>query len=186
MDRILPLGIVITLVVTTLLYVVLSLVAVLTVPLEQLAASEAPLALVYEYSTGEEATLISMVALFAIINSALIQVILASRVLYGLANMGSLPGRLAYIHPKTRTPLIATALITLLIAVLALWFPLVELATATSIITLMVFSLVNLSLAWLKGKPVPEGIWTVPRWVPVIGFLVSGSFAIYGLVGLVL
>ncbi|MES9870052.1 MAG: APC family permease [Sedimenticola sp.] len=185
-ERMLPLAIVITLVVTTLLYMLVSLAAILTVPLEQLGESEAPLALVYELNTGQDSTLVGVVALFAIINGALVQVILASRVLYGLANLGSIPGGLAYIHPRTRTPLVATALVTLLVVVLALWLPLVELATATSVITLVVFSLVNLSLLRLKGQPAPAGVWTVPRWVPLIGFVVSGSFALYGLVELLL
>ncbi|MET0103977.1 MAG: APC family permease [Sedimenticola sp.] len=185
-ERMLPLAIIITLVVTTLLYMLVSLAAILTVPLEQLGESEAPLALVYELNTGQDSTLVGVVALFAIINGALVQVILASRVLYGLTNLGSIPGGLAYIHPRTRTPLVATALVTLLVVVLALWLPLVELATATSVITLVVFSLVNLSLLRLKGQPAPAGVWTVPRWVPLIGFVVSASFALYGLVELML
>ncbi|MES9961783.1 MAG: amino acid permease [Sedimenticola sp.] len=185
-ERMLPLAIIITLVVTTLLYMLVSMAAILTVPLEQLGESEAPLALVYELNTGQDSTLVGVVALFAIINGALVQVILASRVLYGLANLGSIPGGLAYIHPRTRTPLVATALVTLLVVVLALWLPLVELATATSVITLVVFSLVNLSLLRLKGQPAPAGVWTVPRWVPLIGFVVSASFALYGLVELML
>jgi amino acid transporter len=120
--------------------------------------------------------------LFAIINGALIQLIMASRVLYGLASQASLPTTLAYVHPKTRTPLLATALVTAFIIPLALWFPLAKLAESTSIITLIIFTLVNLALWHLKGQaPAPAGVWSVPRWIPASGFFSSLGLLLFGL-----
>ncbi|MEN8178971.1 MAG: amino acid permease, partial [Pseudomonadota bacterium] len=180
--RVLPLGIILTLLITALLYVFLSLSAVLTVPPHELGSSQAPLSLVYERNTGRSSTAISSIALFAIINGALIQLIMASRVLYGLANQASLPAALAYVHPRTRTPLLATALVTALIIPLALWFPLAKLAESTSIITLIIFTLVNLALWRLKGQaPAPAGVWSVPRWIPTCGFFSSLGLLLFGL-----
>jgi amino acid transporter len=179
--RNLPLGIVITLALTALLYGLLALAAVLSVTPEELAASEAPLAMIYQRNTGSASPLISSIALLAIVNGALIQMIMASRVLYGLATQGALPTRLAYLWPRTRTPLVSTVLVTVLVLLLALAFPLAPLARVTSVITLVIFTLVNLSLWRLKRRaPAPAGVWTVARWIPVAGFLVSLAFALYG------
>jgi len=84
------------------------------------------------------------------------------------------------VHPVTRTPLIATLLITAVVLLLALALPLVTLAKATSLITLVVFALVNLSLWRIKGKdPHPPGVMTFPRWMPATGFAVSAGFVVY-------
>ena len=179
--RNLPLGIIITLALTALLYGLLALAAVLSVTPEELAASEAPLAMIYQRNTGSASPLISSIALLAIVNGALIQMIMASRVLYGLATQGALPTRLAYLWPRTRTPLISTLLVTVLVLILALAFPLAPLARVTSVITLIIFTLVNLSLWRLKRRaPAPAGVWTVAPWIPIVGFLVSLAFALYG------
>ena len=67
------------------------------------------------------------------VNGALIQVIMASRVLYGLAVERGRPRLLARIEPATGTPVVATLVVTSFILVLALAFPLVKLAEATSV-----------------------------------------------------
>lgn len=173
-----PAAILITLVATTLLYVLVSTVSVLTVPPVELAQSSAPLAFVYERSTGGASGIISGIAVFAVLNGALIQMIMASRVIYGLADQHELPGGLAWVHPRTRTPMVATGLVAGVILVLALGFPLERLAETTSVIVLIVFALVNLALVMIKrrGTPAPEGVRTYPIWVPAIGFAASAGF----------
>ena len=90
--RTLPRAITVTLVITTLLYVLLALAAVLAVSPADLEASGAPLALVVERAgTGQAALIIAVIALFAIVNGVLVQIILAARVAYGLSVQGSLP-----------------------------------------------------------------------------------------------
>jgi len=91
-ERNMPVAILLTLGIVTLLYVALMVVAVFALPPAELAASEAPLAYLYQRYTGGNATTISLIGLFAIINGALIQVIMAARVLYGLSSMGQLAG----------------------------------------------------------------------------------------------
>ena len=181
--RTLPTAIIIALVVSTILYLAIALVAVLALPINDLASSNAPLALIVENSTkasGNKSTLfISAISLIAVINGALIQIIMASRVLYGMGNTGMAPRRFAKIHPRTQTPLIATGLAVVAVLVLALWLPLVTLAQITSFITLIIFSGVNLALIRLKLRTpnVPETVH-YPLWVPIMGALLSIIFLI--------
>jgi amino acid transporter len=180
--RNLPLAVLLSLGVASLLYMAVALVVVLQVPVAELAESDAPLALVYERATGHSPLVIGLVSLAAVINGALIQIIMASRMLYGMASQGWLPEVLATVHPLTRTPLFATALIGIVTLVMALWLPLVTLAKLASFIILIVVSMVNLSLLRVKrGDPRPAGIMVFPRWVPVAGFIFSVSFILFQL-----
>lgn len=172
--RVLPLAILTTLAVTALLYLLVSLVAVLSVPPQELALAKAPLALVLERSGGP-AGLLGVIALFALLNGALIQVMKSARVLYGLAGERLLPARFGQVHPRTHTPLFATGLATLVVTVLALAVPLASLARATSLVTLVTFALANLALVRVKRRePAPEGATLFPLWVPVTGLLLNG------------
>ncbi|HKJ76114.1 MAG TPA: amino acid permease [Gammaproteobacteria bacterium] len=171
--------------ISTLFYVAVSTVSVLAVPPDELGASEAPLALVYERASGLPSHLISAIGIAAVINGALVQLIMASRMLYGMAREGWLPRWFAAVHPATRTPLRATALVLAVVLALALAFPLVRLAEATSFINLLVFCVVNLSLWVLKGRaPRPEGVRVFPRWVPLVGFLASAGFLVGRILGI--
>jgi basic amino acid/polyamine antiporter, APA family len=180
--RTLPRALFATLVVTAVFYILLALVAVLSLTIEELTTSTAPLALLYERSTGGSSTVISVIALVAVINGALVQVIMASRVLYGLSERSLAPPIFKRIHPKTHTPHIATFVVTVAVLVFALWLPLESLAKITSILTLLIFSLVNLSLWRIKvtEQHVPDRNVVVqyPLWVPIIGFLGSFGFVL--------
>jgi APA family basic amino acid/polyamine antiporter len=105
--RNLPHAIVWTLGITTVLYLLLAGVAVLSIEPPELAESAAPLADLFERNTGLSGAAIGVIGMFAIINGAPIQTIMASRVLYGLSSRGQLPSWFARIHPRTRTPLLA-------------------------------------------------------------------------------
>ena len=190
--RILPLAIIITLVVTTIVYLAVSIVSVLAVPLEELAAHDAPLALIYERSTGQSADLLSVIGIVAVLNGALVQIIMASRVLYGLSAKGLLPSILSTVNTYTQTPLYATALVVGIVFVLALGFDLAGLAKSTSIITLCIFALVNAALIRIrlrdKFSSLKEGIEKIesvqyPLIIPILGLLVSVVFLGIGLFG---
>jgi amino acid transporter len=158
--------------VATVLYILVATAAVLTQPPERLALSEAPLASIYVEATGRSPWMISVVGLFAVVNGALIQIIMGARILYGMAREGWLPRALAYVHPRTQTPLATTAVMTAAVLALALWFPLVTLAKVTSFILLSVFALVNLALVRIKLRgPAPAGVRTFPVWVPSVAFV---------------
>lgn len=170
-SRTLPRAIFLTLVISTTLYVLVVWVALVSVPREELAASPAPLALVFERLTGASPRTMSAVALIATLNGIIVQIIMSSRVLYGLSRQGDLPGLFGRVHRVTRTPVLATALTTGVVLFLALAIPLHQLADLTSRITLIVFALVNLSLIRIKARaPAPAGVYVAPRWVPWAGF----------------
>jgi amino acid transporter len=172
--RLLPKAIILALVISSLLYLSISVVAVLTLPIDALSSSEAPLAAIVEKSGQGNTIFISAISLVAVVNGALIQIVMASRVLYGMGKNGLAPRRLADIHPRTQTPLFSTVLVTLAILMLALWLPLVTLAQITSFITLMIFTAVNIALVRLKFRsPRIPGTVHYPILVPIIGALLS-------------
>jgi len=180
--RNLPRAIIIALVVATILYMSVSFVAVLSATPEQLAQSDAPLALVYKNNTGSSAIFISLISLFAISNGALMQIIMGSRILYGMSRQNWLPSIFGSVHAKTKTPIFSTALVTIIILILALWLPLLTLAKATSFVIIVVFILVNLSLCRIKLKdPNPQGIFKVPYVIPLLGTITSTAFLLFQL-----
>ena len=177
-ERTMPWAIGLTLVISTLLYVLVAYVAVMSVPIATLAASKAPLSLLFSEVTAFPALLIAGIASLATLNGVIVQEVMASRVLYGLSNLGHLPGWLAHVHDVTRTPLKATLLVGAIILVLAMAVPLEALAEWTSRVTLSVFALVNWALIRIKlAEPeTPEGVFRVPMWVPVAGLAACLGF----------
>lgn len=170
-EKTLPRAIFITLGLATLIYMAVVSVVVLSVPLDRLSASAAPLALMFEGAGPAAGLAFSAVASVATINGVLVQMIMSSRVLYGLAKQGSLPQGLAAVHPRLRTPINATVLVVGLILSLALLFPVARLAEFTSQIVLVVFILINLSLIRLNWRRVaPEGpAFRAPAAMPYLG-----------------
>ena len=185
-ERDLPRAIVLSLLVVTVIYAAVAYVAVTAIPIADLAQSNAPMALVYARTTGESPLVIGLISLFAVVNGALVQVIMASRLLYGVGREAWLPTRpsaaLAYVHPYTRTPLVTTAIVGALVLVFALTMSLANLAKATSFIMLIVFTIVHAALLQLKRTaPLPAGVRGVPRAVPMLGLLMTGSLMLYQL-----
>jgi amino acid transporter len=180
--KVLPQAILATLICTVVIYLTLTLVLVLSVRPEDLAGSEAPLADLYGRLTGRSTAWISLVGVLAMTNGALIQIIKASRIVYGLADQGQLPAVFARLAPRRRTPVIATILVAGIATALALSAPIEHLAEATSIVTLGVFGFANLALVLLKRRgPAPDGVAPVPLAVPLAGFLVSAGFLAFEL-----
>jgi amino acid transporter len=171
--RTVPIGIIVTLVLVAILYFMVVSVAVLTIPIGELSKTNAPISLIFERLTGLPPFAVTMIAVVATMNGIIIQIIMGSRVLYGMARKGRLPAILAYVNPRTKTPLVATGVITSVSLTLALLFPIEQLAGLTTQIVLFVFALVNLALLRMKmrGDPKPEGIFTVSSWVAFIGFV---------------
>ena len=169
--RDIPRALVLTLVISTILYVAVAATAISVVPIERLAASPAPLSLVFREVAGVSPATISAIAIVATLNTILAQMTMAARVIYGMARQGDLPGFAGRVHPRTATPLIATALIVAAVIALALTFPFERLAESTSLATLVVFALVNLALLRLRHRQVhTHGPHVrVPLWVPAAG-----------------
>lgn len=181
--RNLPLAIAATLILSTLIYFLIALVALAHLPLAELSSSGAPLTLLYQKLTHSVATshAVTLVAIAAVMNGVLVQLVMVSRVLYGLSRMGQLPEFLGRISPSTRTPIQATAVATVLVLLLCLSSGTPTLAEMTSTITLLVFAMINLSLWRIKvtNKAELPSRTAVPLWVPACGFVVSTGFLAY-------
>lgn len=180
--RNLPIAILLSLGLTTLIYVCVTLVTVLAVPVEELSASESPLALAFGDSkfAGDAITVIGM---FAGLNGALVQVVMASRVAYGMAQNGQAPAVFGRVNRKTRTPLQSTAAVTVVVLGLALWLPLEALAMVTSTILLIVYAFVNAALWRIKRRDPdsPEDAPCYPRWLPAAGVFACAAFLLFHL-----
>lgn len=173
-ERTMPRAILLALTVATVLYLLVAVAAVLSLSSAELAGNAAPLATMYAKATGREPVFIGVIALFAVTNGALVLLIRAARVLHGMSARGWLPSALGRVHPVRRTPLLATAVVTVATLALALAFPLASLARATSAAILIVFALINLALLRIRRRaPAPPGVRAAPAAVPLAGFVLS-------------
>ena len=149
-EKNMPRAILLSLAIATIIYTLVSLIAVNTIAPQTLAEHDAPLALIYQQLSGFSPNLIAGIGMLAIINGALIQIIMASRVLYGMSRQHWLPEVLSRVNTTTGTPIYATLLTALIIAILALWLPIITLAELTSLFILIIFSLMHLTLISIK------------------------------------
>lgn len=173
-ERTMPRAILLALAIATALYLLVAVTAVLALSRAELAGNDAPLALMYAKATGREPFFIGLIALFAVLNGALVLLIRAARVLHGLSARGWLPAGLGRVHPVRRTPMLATAVVTAATLVLALALPLASLARATSAAILVVFCLINLALLRIRRRvPAPPGVRGYPAVVPLAGCVLS-------------
>jgi APA family basic amino acid/polyamine antiporter len=173
-ERTVPLGLILAMVSAAILYIAVAVTAVSVVPWAELAEAPGPITEVI----GRAAPFISpalftVITLFAVANTALVNYITASRLIYGMSRQGLLPARLGSVHATRRTPHIAIAAFFLVLAPLALLGTLTELAAATVLLLLLVFMVVNGALFILKGrKGEPPGRFEIPRFLPALGALV--------------
>ncbi|MEM7523858.1 MAG: amino acid permease [Pseudomonadota bacterium] len=169
-----PKAIVLTLIIASLLYVATTTAVLFAVPIDTLANSAAPLSLVFANASVRIQQSFAIIAIVATVNGVLIQMIMASRVLYGLADRGQLPAVLATVSQRTQTPVVATLAVVCVIILLTLALPIDALAERTSQIVLFVFILVNAALIRLKFRREKEtNHFKVPIFVPVFGVLTS-------------
>jgi amino acid transporter len=174
--RTMPLAILIALVISTLLYLLVAIVATTMVSPAELAKSSAPLTLVFERSGASNVGVLSLIGMIATMNGVIVQIIMGSRILYGLSKQGWLPSRLATVHSKNKTPITATLLILAIMIVGTLLLPLVSLAQLTSLLVLSIFMLVNVSLIIIKRRNEEhQGYISVPRFVPYVGTMLCIS-----------
>jgi amino acid transporter len=178
-EKALPRAILITLVLTTLLYLSVAYVTLSGVPLDVLRTSEAPLTLVAARHSDALARWIAVIGTVSVLNGALIQIIMAARVVYGMARQGWIHARLGQVHVRTQTPIAATTIVTLSVIVLALSFPIGVLAQTTSLIVLVTGTLVNAALLRMKlRREYRGGHIDLPKAIPLLGMLSSAAFGL--------
>jgi len=151
--RNLPRAILVSLATATLVYVAVAITAVSSGSMTELAASSTPLMLVSERLLPSwPSAWLAVVALLATTNTALFNLIMASRMLYGMARQGWIPAAFGAVHPKRQTPSLGVAMAFLLAAGFALTGALEVLAGATNVVILGAFFAVNASLLALQWR----------------------------------
>jgi basic amino acid/polyamine antiporter, APA family len=172
--RTLPLGLLLSVAISSCVYVLISIVAVSVVPADVLANSKQPLVdVVAKAAPWFPTKVFSVISMFAVTNTALLNFIMGSRIMYGMANQRLLPSVLAKVHRKRKTPYVAAGVVLLVMLVLALSGDISSLAKATSVLLLSCFAIVNVALVILKRRPEePKGSFEVPVFVPILGAIV--------------
>lgn len=169
-----------TLGISVVIYVLLALIAVNVDDPNAIAESDAPMATLFEVVSGRGADTVSTVAALAMTNGILAQLMMAARVTFGMANDRADPGTdplLGRAHRSWQTPIFATLGVTLMVILLVLIVPLVHLARLTSVIILIVFTMVNLTVFRL-GRRREHELFAY-RHVGLLGSLLAAPLAIW-------
>lgn len=142
----------------------------MVVPTGTLAASSGPLLEVVKVSDFPlPAALFSLIALVAVSNSALINLIMGSRLVYGMANRGIVPRLLGKVHHGRRTPVMAILFVALIGVVLVSTADVEALGATTAALLLGVFTLVNVTVLVLRRDRVEHPHFVAPTVMPVLG-----------------
>lgn len=164
-------------------YILVSIIAVALVPIGELRESSTPLVSVVEAAAPNLPIdeLFPFITMFAVSNTALINMLMASRLIYGMARQHVLPPVLGSVHPRRHTPWVAIAFTTLIAFGLILYVSAFASSKAvsilggtTSLLLLTVFAVVNVAVLVLR-RDVKQtgGHFKTPTVLPVIGFLAS-------------
>lgn len=169
-----PIGLIAAMVMAAVLYIAVAITAVSVVPYAELATAPSPLtAVVGKAAPAVPALLFTFITIFAVANTALVNYVTASRLVYGMSRQGLLPRFLGRVHARTKTPHLAILLLFAILAPLALYGTIGNLAAATVLLLLTVFCIVNGALVVLqRRKGEPRGKFEVPAFVPALGALV--------------
>lgn len=171
-QRVFPRALFLGLAITGVIYMVVAFFATAIVPIEVLRVSDQDLLEIIRLGSPQfPLALFSLIAMCAVANSALINMMMASRLLYGMAREGIIPAKLAAVHPVRRTPWIAILFTTALVLLLASWGGVRALGGTTALLLLCVFTLVNIAVLVLRRRPVEHAHYRAPGILPVLGAL---------------
>ncbi len=156
------------------IYLLVTIGASAVVPTADLTNSSGPLLeVVKQGPLGIDPKVFSAIGLLALSNGALINMIMASRLMYGMSREGVLPKPFAAVHSSRRTPWVAIIFTSLVAAALIIEADLESLARTTVALLLIVFTIVNATVLWLRREPVDHEHFKVPSAIPVLGVGVS-------------
>jgi amino acid transporter len=165
-----PRALAIGLVLTAIVYTAVSFLAAVLVEPATLRASTGPLLEVVKAGGIEfPPWLFAVLALLAVSNTALINMIMGSRLLYGMANERIVPRVLGVVHPRRQTPWVAIVFTVAIATVLIATGTVQDLAATTVLLLLIVFATVNIAVLVLRRKPVDHPHFRTPTWAPVLG-----------------
>ncbi|MGH3823575.1 MAG: APC family permease [Pseudonocardiaceae bacterium] len=162
-----------------LIYILVTSTCSLLVPADRLAElkSDALLEVIKVGAPGFPPLVFAAIGLFAVINSALINMLMASRLVYGMAGEKIIPRILGTVHPARRTPWVSILFTSAIGVILVSFVPLKGLAGTTSLLLLAVFTLVNVACLMLRRQPAEHKHFRAPTWSPWLGALLCGYLA---------
>ncbi len=174
-----PRAMLVAMAVTATIYLVVALIASTLVPSAQLAEAEsgALLRVVQTASPAFPAVVFAAITLFAVTNTALINMMMASRLLYGMANERIIPNVFGKVHPNRRTPWFAIVVTSGLAVVLVLLLELSELGSMTSLLLLVVFTIVNIAVLVLRRETADHPHFRAPAGIPVVAAVLCAFLA---------
>jgi amino acid transporter len=170
-SRIFPKILLAGLFITGVIYVLVSVSAITLVPPEQLGEGETPLLKVVQAGAPNfPIWIFGFITMFAVANSALINMLMASRLVYGMSREHVLPPILGKVHPTRRTPYVAIGFTSLLaFALITFVGEVPALGGTTALLLLCVFTVVNVAVLVLRKDKVEHGHFRTPTFLPIVG-----------------
>ncbi len=177
--RIFPRAMLLGMGIAGLIYVIVAVLSSMLVPAADLASagSGALFAVLRAGAPGFPIALFAAIGLFAVINSALINMLMASRLLYGMANERILPRAFGKVHPSRRTPWVSIVFTSVIAIVLVLTADISLLGGTTALLLLAVFTIVNIAVLVLRRDRVDHAHFRAPSWTPYLGIVLCGFLA---------
>lgn len=149
--RTLPRAVILSVVISGIIYILVALASVRVVNWQELGLSAAPMADIASKAFGEKGSiLLSSIALFATTNTVLITLVAGARIFYGMAKGGAFPSKFGIVHSKTKTPWIAVLCIMVASAAFTLIGDIVIVANITVFAIVITFAMINLAVIVLR------------------------------------
>ncbi|MEU4800926.1 APC family permease [Actinosynnema sp. NPDC023587] len=177
--RIFPRAMLWGMVIAAVVYVLVAITSSLLIPADELAASgsSALLLVVRVGAPGFPLWVFSLIGLFAVINSALINMLMASRLIYGMSRERIIPKVFGAVHPFRRTPWISIIFTSGVAIILVSTADIAKLGGTTALLLLVVFTIVNVAVLVLRKEKADHRHFRAPTWVPVLGALTCAYLA---------
>ncbi|WP_156757586.1 APC family permease [Actinokineospora pegani] len=161
------------------IYLLVALTSSLLLPADELAdaGSDALLRVLSVGAPGFPLWVFALIGLLAVVNSALINMLMASRLVYGMARERIIPPFFGLVHPSRRTPWLAILFTSAIAAVLVATVDISLLGGTTSLLLLIVFAIVNVAVLVLRREQVEHKHFRAPTALPVIGAVTCAYLA---------
>ncbi len=172
--------------ITGVIYLLIAVFSVALVPIGELGEGDTPLTKVVTAGLPDFPidAIMPFIAMFAVANSALINMLMASRLLYGMARQDVLPPVLGWVHKGRRTPWVAIVFTTgIALGLITLvtknsGSAVAALGGTTALLLLVVFTIVNIAVLMLRRDPIDRAHFVTPTVLPVIGAVVCFFFTL--------
>jgi amino acid transporter len=177
--RIFPRAMLLGMGVAATIYVIIAVLSSMLVPADDLAAakSSALFRVLEVGAPGFPLGVFAVIGLFAVVNSALINMLMASRLLYGMSNERILPRVFGMVHEGRRTPWVAIVFTSAVAIILVASVDITQLGGTTALLLLAVFTIVNIAVLVLRRDKVDHDHFRAPTWSPYVGIVLCGFLA---------